>query len=228
MTLLEHLKPTFRAVIVNWKPMLLIQLGAIAVVAMYYQSAGLEAWCASVVAFKERGGLPFAAVAGALAGGILPEIVKFLTNSKGKPQSWREVACVAGYFACMGMTVDIMYDAMGNLYGGDHHPLTVLKKTATDMGLFCPLVAVPSTVVIFTWKDTGFSWSATKETFRHGGFFDLYVKVILSNWMMWIPIITAIYALPVNLQFITVQLAEAAWSLLIVHISQGANELVNA
>ncbi|MDR3691897.1 MAG: hypothetical protein P4L46_21130 [Fimbriimonas sp.] len=228
MTLLDSLKPAFRAVIVNWKPMLLIQVGAIALVLTYYQSPGLQAWCVGLAGFKERGGLPFAAIAGAIAGGIVPEVAKFLTNNRAKPQSWREVACVAAYFACMGLSVDIMYTGMGHLYGMDHHVVTVLKKTATDMGLFCPICAVTTTVLVFTWKDYRFSWPATKAAFRDGGYFDRYIKVLLPNWMIWIPVISAIYSLPVNLQFLTAQLAEAAWSLVVVHISQGENEQVKA
>jgi hypothetical protein len=206
--------------------MLLIQVGAVALVLIYYQSTSLQTWCATLGAYKERGGLPFAAIAGAIAGGIVPEVAKFVTNNKSKPQNWREVACVAAYFACMGLSVDVMYNGMGHLYGGDHHVVTVLKKTATDMGLFCPIAAVTSTVLVFTWKDNGFSWPATKIALRNGGFLDRYVKVLLPNWMMWIPVISAIYSLPVNLQFLTAQLAEAAWSLLVVHISQGENAKV--
>lgn len=125
----------------------------------------------------------------------------------------------------MGMSVDVLYSYLGRLYGMDHNILTVIKKTATDMGVFCPLAAVSSTVLVFTWKDNGFSFPATKASLRNGGFLDRYIKVLLPNWIVWIPVVSAIYALPVNLQFLTAQLAEAAWSIVVVHISRGANVL---
>ena len=203
--------------------MLLIQFGAIALVVVYYQSQGLQNWCAELAAVKTRGGLLFSAFAGAFAGGIIPEVVKWLTSNGSKKQTWREVVCVAFYFAFMGVSVDILYTFFGHIYGTGHEPLTILRKTASDMGVFCPLIAVSSTTVVFTWKDVGFSWKRTMEAFRLGGFWDRYIKVLLPNWMIWIPVVSAIYCLPVNLQFLTAQLAEAAWSIVVVHISQGAN-----
>ena len=203
--------------------MLLIQLGAVALVAIYYQSRGLQAWCSELADFKAKGGLPFAALAGAFAGGIIPEFVKWVTGNGSKKQAWQEVACVSLYFAFMGFSVDILYTFFGRIYGMGHEPLTILKKTASDMGVFCPLIAVSTTVVAFTWKDVGFSWTKMCEAFSGGGYWDRYIKVLLPNWMIWIPVVSAIYCLPVNLQFLTAQLAEAAWSIVIVHISQGAN-----
>ena len=223
MSVLDQVKPAVRAVFANWKPMLLIQIGAVALVVIYYQSPGLQMWCKSLAEFKTQGGLPFAAAAGAFAGGIIPEIAKLVTRNSGKAQTWREVACNAMYFAFMGVSVDILYSFFGRLYGMGHEPLTIVKKTSTDMGVFCPLIAVSTTVLVFTWKDVGFSVTRTMQTFRGAGFWDRYIKVLLPNWMIWIPVVSAIYCLPVNLQFLTAQLAEAAWSIVVVHISQGAN-----
>jgi hypothetical protein len=224
LSLFAPIKPAFRAVLANWKPMLLIQVCAAAIVIAYYQSSGMQSWCAGLADIKTRGGLVFSAVVGALAGGILPEIAKIVTGERKKVQSWREVLCVSFYFACMGVSIDIMYAWFGRVYGMGHEPVTVLKKTASDMGVFCPLIAVPTSVLLFTWKDRNFSWSSVKSALSGGGFLDLYVKMILPNWIMWIPVLGAVYALPVNLQFLMAELAEAAWSILVVHISQGANE----
>jgi hypothetical protein len=219
MSLRENLKPALRAVTANWRPMLLIQIGAIAIVGSYYQFPSMRAWCAELAAFKAREGLQFSAMVGAMAGGVLPEISKLITGDREKLHSWRQFLLVCFVFVCMAVSVDIMYAYFGRLYGMDHNPITVLKKTASDMGVFCPIVAVPGSVLAFTWMDYGFSWPAAKQSFRGGGFWQRYIQMLLPNWMMWIPILFAVYALPVNLQFLMAQLAEAAWSILVVYIS---------
>lgn len=224
MSIIDEVKPAVRAVLANWKPMLLIQLGAVGIVVVYYQSASMQAWCAHLATLKENGGLPFAAIAGAIAGGIVPEFAKLITKNKSQRQGVKEIACVAIYFAFMGLSVDILYSFFGRVWGMDHQPLTIVKKTCSDMGVFCPLIAVSTTVATLTWKDCGFSFSKTKEVFSNGGFWDRYIKVLLPNWIIWIPVVSAIYCLPVNLQFLTAQLAEAAWSIVVVHISQTVSQ----
>ena len=200
--------------------MLLIQIGAAAIVVSYYQFSGMEAFCSRLAEIKTNGGLLFSGTVGAFAGGIVPEIAKLATGQKFERGRWKDILLVCAYFAWMGVTVDIMYAWFGRLYGADHAVLTILKKNATDMGVFCPFVAVPTSVLAFTWMDMRFNGAATKAAWRNGGFWDRYIKILLPNWMVWIPVLFAVYALPVNLQFLMAELAEAAWSILVVSISR--------
>jgi hypothetical protein len=205
-----------------WRPFLLIQAAAVLLVVAYHLSAAVRAACDAAAAAKARGGLPFAALTGAVAGGILPELAKWLADPKAQPRAkqGRAVAFNTAFFAVNGMVIDRFYRFEGQLFGQAATPTVVAAKTAFDQFLFTPawLLVI---VALFTWRQNAFSVPLMLPLLRDRFYRRRVLPLLIPNWCFWIPMVSIIYALPAALQFLLFVLVLAAWSLIMVFIAEG-------
>jgi hypothetical protein len=205
-----------------WRPFLLIQGVALALVVAYHASPAVREACATLAAWRTAGGLPFAAAAAAFAGGLLPELAKLVAQRGRSPLRGRggEIAFNVVFFAFNGVVVDGLYRVEAGLFGDGTGPLTVAAKTAFDQFVFTPpwLVLI---VTLFLWRRRGYSWAATRPALRRGFLRTQVLPLLLPDWMFWIPMVCVVYAFPLPLQFLLFILALAAWSLIMVVIAGG-------
>jgi hypothetical protein len=205
-----------------WRPFLLIQLGAVLLALAFRASPGFRAACATAAGWKTAGGLPFAALTVALAGGLLPELAKLVAlGPRTVAGRGREIAFNTAFFAVNGVVVDLLYSGEARLFGGGGDLATIVEKVAFDQFLFTPTwLAV--IVLLFLWRQRGFSWTATRAALDRGFYRQRVVPLLLPDWLFWIPMVSVIYALPVTLQFLMFIPALAAWSLIMVFIADRA------
>jgi hypothetical protein len=205
-----------------WRPFLLIQGAAVALVVAYHALPGVRGVCASLAAWRTAGGLPFAAAAAAFAGGLLPELAKLAAQRGQAPLRGRggEIAFNVAFFAFNGVVVDGLYRAEAALFGDGTGALTVAAKVAFDQFVFTPpwLVLI---VTLFLWRRRGFSWAATRPALGRGFLRRHVLPLLLPDWLFWIPMVCVVYAFPLPLQFLLFILALAAWSLIMVVIAGG-------
>jgi hypothetical protein len=205
-----------------WRPFLLIQLAGVALVVAYHARADVRAACASLAALKTAGGLPFAALTAAFAGGLLPELAKLVAQRGGATLRGRgrDIAFNVVFFAFNGVVVDFLYRGEAALFGQGTGWATVAAKTAFDQFVFTPpwLVLIVS---LFLWRRHGYSWARARAELRPGFFRARVLPLLLPDWLFWIPMVCAIYAFPLPLQFLLFILALAAWSLIMVVIAGG-------
>ena len=203
-----------------WRPFLLIQLAAVGVAIAFRLSPAFRAACATGAAWKAAGGLPFAALTVAFAGGLLPELAKLVVmGPRMLAGRAGEVAFNTAFFALNGVVIDVLYSGEARLFGQGGDVRTVVEKLAFDQFLFTPtwLVVI---VLLFLWRQRGFSWAATRPALRRGFYRQRVIPLLLPDWLFWIPMVSVIYALPVALQFLLFIPALAAWSLIMVFIAQ--------
>jgi hypothetical protein len=205
-----------------YRPFVLIQAVAVALVAAYHFDARVRAVCAALAAWKTAGGLPLAAATAAFAGGILPELAKLVAQrgSASLRGRGREIAFHVAFFAFNGIVVDVLYRTEARMFGAGTDLRTVAVKTAFDQFVFTPpwLVVI---VTLFLWRAQRFSFAATRTALGPGFFRERVLPLLLPDWLFWIPMVSAIYALPSPLQFLLFVLALAAWSLIMVVIAGG-------
>ena len=213
-----------------WRPFLLIQATALALGLAYRISDPVRAACATLAQWRTAGGLPFTMVAGALAGGVLPEIAKSLVGiHRHQPRADRfgEVSFNIAFFGINGAVVDGLYRLEALLFGDDAQVTTVMAKTAFDQLVFTPLW---SSVIaaLFLFRRRGFSWESMRPAMNSGFFYARVLPLLLPNFCFWIPIVLVVYALPSALQYLMFAFALAAWSLIMVFIaSQDAEDAVS-
>lgn len=224
-SLRQALAPGVASVRENYRQVLLMQAAAAAIVFWYYRSPSLQIGAEQIARAKQLGGLPMAFAAGAVAGGLLPELAKLLTGKLRRfDRAWLGDTAFNGFlYGWIGVFVDLLYAALARLFGADNDPITILKKLAVDMGLFTTLVSIPFGVYLFALRAAGWNPARMARGLGRHSYRDKVLPAMIPSWAFWIPMLCAVYALPTALQFPFAIVAEASWSLLFVFIARRQN-----
>jgi hypothetical protein len=214
--------PGLAALRTYWRPFLLIQILALAIVILYYTLTPFRDACQTLAALKDRFGLLWVAVTAALAGGLLPELAKLATRTNPRP--WRQrlydVTFDLFYFAFAGTSVNLFYLLQSHLFGDDPTPLTVIKKVAADEFGFTVLWASPWGIFAYTLKSHHLNLRATLRDLTLPRLLQRLPELLIPCWAFWIPMVAMIYALPApSLQYLLFSIALAAWALLLTFIA---------
>lgn len=202
----------------NLAPILLIQSVGAILVASYFLSEAVRVFAQQIAEVKQAGGVPFAFLAGYVAGGLLPEIAKFITGRRHRYSRTHVVRVLwTGFvYGLIGILIFFLYDLQGKWFGNGNDLVTLTLKTAVDMGIFTPLVSVPMAAALFAWWKAGFDWEFWKRVFTLKFYQEEVVSKLPLCWAYWTPFLYLTYALPIDLQFPFAIVAESAWSILFV------------
>ncbi|HWD41181.1 MAG TPA: hypothetical protein VG944_20195 [Fimbriimonas sp.] len=195
----------------------MLQACAAALVAAYYLIPSFRHSADQLQVIKLHGGLLFSALTTAFGGAFLPELARRVTLGASTPLG--RLLFQLAFFAGLGISVDLLYREMAVLFGAEASIEVVLKKILIDQFVYAPCFSVLFSTLLFSWESQGFSVEKTKEALANGGFARHYFPLLITCWCFWGPVLGAVYALPVNLQFMLYLCANAAWSLLLLHIS---------
>lgn len=201
-------------------PLIVIQVAAVLLVVGYYRSADLQAAAEKLAAVKVAGGLLFSFLAGALAGGAIPELAKLAMRRIPRfDRPWLASAAYTGLvFGIVGVQVDLFYQLQTIVFGSGNDARTLIVKTAVDMGVFTTLLSIPTAVLLFAWKRRRFRFAGWGSAFTRRFYRTEIWPALLPCWAFWIPVLICVYAMPSNLQFCFAILAEAAWSMVFVFL----------
>lgn len=225
----EHQRPLavgLRAARANLIPALIIQTVVITIVLAYYFYPPAGEWLAHLAELKRQGGYWFSFASGAVAGGLLPEVLKVAVF-----QHWRvrrenlgDLAFGFIYWGLMGVVVDGIYRAQALMFGPQVDFITVVKKTLVDQFLITPLITIPSTVVILEWKHQNYRLAGLSRVFTLRFYKQKILPTIISGLGFWLPVVILIYCLPPLLQFPLFTLALTLWVMIITWISLAQKE----
>lgn len=210
-----------RAARANLVPALLIQAAVVSVVLAYYFWEPARLWLARLAEFKRGGGYLFSLAAGALAGGLLPELLTVAVFQRGRVrrENLGGLAFGACFWGVMGVMVDALYRGQALLFGDAADAATVVKKALVDQFLFTPLVSIPLTVVVFEWRHAGYSLSRMPRVLSPGFYARKVVPAVVSGVGFWLPVVLLVYCLPLPLQFPLFTLALTLWVMIFTWIS---------
>lgn len=197
----------------NAVPAVMLQAIALAMVAGYYSWPPLHAALDELMALKQRWGLAYAFVAGALFAGLLPRALMRWSGA------WRgpvlpELAFAIGFWGWRSMEVDVFYRVQSHWFGDAADWGTVLAKTAVDQLAYSPLWAVPQIAVAHAAKDAGWSWRVLRAHLDRDFFALRLPSAVVGNAMVWTPAVVAVYFLPPALQLPVSNLVATFWVLL--------------
>lgn len=226
-----HYRPLavgLRAARANLIPALVIQTVVVAVVLAYYFHPPAAEWLAGLAELKRRGGYLFSFASGALAGGLLPELLKVAVFQRWRARRENLSDLVFGvlYWGLMGMVVDGIYRAQALMFGPQVDFITVVKKTLVDQFLITPFLTIPSTVVILEWKHQGYRLAGLSRVFSLRFYKQKILPTVVSGLGFWLPVVILIYCLPPLLQFPLFTLALTLWVMIITWISLAQKEAV--
>lgn len=207
--------------------MTLVWAMAFGLVLGYYQVPAIAQIAGHIVDLKARMGLSFAAIAGFLCGGLLPEIAKVLTGSLEKGERPLSEAVFRGcVWIGLAVMVDIFYVFQARWFGTSTDVATLAMKTAVDMFVFAPTVFVPYTVGMFVFRREHWRLSALLSAWTPKGWHKEVFPTYVPNVCFWIVVLFAVYALPTPLQYPLSALATACWSILFTFLQKHQRAVV--
>lgn len=217
-----------RSLRLNLIPGLLLQGMMIAVAAGYLWSPGIYRALMHLGALKDHWGLLFSFIGTSAASSFLPELLRpFLpksTRPAQEPPLLSRLLFAIPFWGLIGMQVDLFYRLQFLVFGPSDRLSVIAAKVVVDAFLYCPLLAMPEAVCVFLWKDHEF----TRHGFRGWTplrFYALKVfPVLMTNWMVWIPVVSVIYALPPALGIPLFIIAQAFWVMVFTTLSSRRNE----
>ena len=204
----------------NIKPGLVLQALAVTVLLLYYFFPPVRSVFETIGHWKQEGGFAFSAFSTSFFGGIVPFLLLLFTGKiapeKQKPLFWFYFL----FWMWKGIEVDLFYHGQAIWYGNSNHWLVVAEKVLTDQFVYCPLWAVPTMMIFYLWKDSGFSFAEVKRKLKEVSFFERWLRVLVSNIVVWVPAVCVIYMLPLTLQIPLFNLVLVFWTLILTSVSE--------
>lgn len=225
-SLAQLLRDGSRAARANFGTAIVLWAVAMAVVGAYYFWPATRAGFQEVAAVKERYGVAFAAISTVIFGGILPWVVMWARPATRERATLGTLVFFALFWAEKGVEVDLLYRLQTFVFGeavgpgGELNVWVVVLKTLADQGIFVPIWAVPSTVLAYRWKDSGFSLRRTWASLGPRWYRRRVVPVMVPNWGVWVPAVCIIYLLPVVLQLPLQNLVLCLWGLMLIFLTR--------
>lgn len=204
----------------NLLPGLALQGFALALVLAYYRHAPTHALLERLAAFRVAQGFAYSIVATAIFGGVLPGLFLRLNPATRGCHDLRQNAFITAFWAYKGLEVDVWYRILAQLVGTGVDSTTVAMKMFTDQFVYCPVFAVPATVVAYAWCESHFVTAPVLADIRAPRWYVRRVlPTLISNLCVWVPAVCLIYSLPTALQVPLFNLVLCFFTLLLAHIS---------
>lgn len=210
----------------NVVPGVVLSLFAVALLLSYWYVPAATAALEALAELKLRLGWPFVVISTAMFGAVIPWLVQRARPGVRAVTLWSHLWFLVAFWGFKGIEIDLLYRLQAAWFGHGSDAATLTIKTVVDQAIYCPIWAVPSTVLAYAFKDAGLSWARTWTPIRELGWAKWYgrevVPVLISNAGVWVPAVLVIYCLPLALQLPVQNLVLCFWSLLLAFQVRGS------
>lgn len=208
----------FRSARANLLPGFVLQLLALALVTAYYRHAPTRLLLDRLVSWRESTGLISAVISTGFFGGLLPVLYLRVQPKTRRHYDGLQAAAITGFWCYKGIEVELLYRFLARFVGTGHDTGTIAVKMAIDQFVYCPLLAVPLTVIFYDWVEAQFEGATVRADVRAGGWLRRRVlPLLISNLWVWLPTVCIIYSLPTALQLPLQNLVLCFFTLLVAH-----------
>lgn len=214
------LRPTLLALRANLIPGLFLQGFALLILLGYEVSPEVRRALDFIGHIKSERGYLYSVPATAFFGGFVPYVFLTLAGRISKEHRLAELVFYLAFWGYKGFEIDLLYRCQAEWFGHERSLGVIFAKTSLDQLLYGPLWAVPTQTLFFLWKDSGFSAQKMRAALREEGLLSRLLVVLGSNWLVWIPAVSIIYALPTALQVPLSNLVLAFWTLILTFVSR--------
>jgi hypothetical protein len=197
-----------------------LQAGALALVLAYYHHTAPREALTRLMAFREELGVVFSIVSTGIFGGVIPALYLRARRATRNRYTIAQAAGITAFWAYKGFEIDLLYRLQARFVGEGTAPATIALKTIFDQLVYCPLIAVPVTVLVYAWVDAHYVVAPVRADVRRPRWYARRVlPVLLSNLGVWVPAVCIIYALPTPLQLPLQNLVLCFFTLLLAHVT---------
>ncbi len=205
----------------NAIPGFILQAAMLFVLIGYYVSPGFAVLLDALAHYKQQHGIGFVVAAAIVAGAIVPElfVIAFFQRGQFLRENLRNLAFTIPTWGIDGILVDWMYRLNANWFGDVTTVWVVTAKILVDQLGYNPFFAAPAEVLVYEWKNEGFSWKSLRRACTWNHYRDKIVPTLLATWAVWGPLMAIIYSLPFALQFPLFSIALTFWVLLLTYMT---------
>lgn len=216
MNITNNIKSTFKQ---NLIPAIFLQVIAIALLMAYLYSTTTQEYFTSLGSLKKEYGIWYSAIATSLFGGVLPTLYRRISGKINNLFVYR-LFFIALLWALIGCYVDLLYQYQVTLFGNDNNISTIVKKVVFDQFIATALVSCPMITICYLWHDHNFNWQETRLALGKP-FFTIHLPVtLITNWVIWIPAVSVVYAFPLELQIPLFNLVLCFFSLMVASLDR--------
>lgn len=204
----------------NLVPGLILQAVALAIALAYYFHPPIQRALENLSAFRVSTGFAYSIVSTCIFGGVLPCLYLYAHPATRGRYDFAQCSALCAFWAYKGLEVDILYRVLAQTVGNDVTVQTVVTKMILDQFVYCPILAVPATVVVYAWIETHFDARAVWNDLRTPRWYQRRaIPLLVSNLGVWVPTVCIVYSLPSSLQIPLFNLVLCFFTLLLAHIS---------
>jgi hypothetical protein len=205
----------------NALPGFILQGAMLLVLIGYYVFPSFAEFLNRLAHYKQDHGLVFVVLAAAIAGAIVPElfVIVFFQHGRFRKENLRNLQFTIPTWAVDGILVDLMYRLNATWFGDVTTVSVVGAKILVDQLGYNPFFAAPLEVLVYEWKNEGFSWRSVRRALTWQHYRDKIVPTLFATWAVWGPLMAIIYSLPYALQFPLFSIALTFWVLLLTYMT---------
>lgn len=194
--LLVNIKNAFKE---NLLPALFLQVIALILGYCYFFLPSAQPVFNFVAQLKSQHGGFYAMCSTAIFGGLIPYLYLLSVGRiKFKPIQQAIFYCLL--WAFIGLLVDYFYSWQAIWFGNNNNVETIVAKTFIDQFIFSALLTCPFITVAYLWKDNQFNYLLLKDKVNKSLFTLKIPTLVVTNWLIWIPSVSLIYMMPLQLQ----------------------------
>ncbi len=207
-------------------PALIVQATMLAVVTGYYLHPPTRAALQTLAEVKAATGYGFSFFSSMLAGALLPELLSVFAFQRGKFRAgnFANLRFTMIYWGLDGVVVDAFYRLQSLLFGDQPGFGTVAAKVCVDQFFATPLFFTPVTLACYEWRRQGYAITGFAEAFTWKYYRERGIPTVVTNWALWIPVVSAVYSLPPLLQIPLFALALTIWVMLFTYMNGSRTE----
>lgn len=205
----------------NAVPAFILQAVMLALLIGYYVSPAVAHALELLAEQRREHGMAFVIGAGVIAGALVPEVflIVFFQNGEPRRENLRNLAFTVPAWGIDAVLVDGMYRLNGYWFGDVVTLPVLIAKICVDQFGYNPFFAAPAEVLVYEWKNEGFSWASVQRSLTWANYRDRIVPTLLATWAVWMPLMAIIYSLPLALQFPLFTVALTFWVLLLTYMT---------
>ena len=170
------------------------------IILSYHWSPGFSHLLGNLGSLKKEWSYLYSCISTVFFGGLIPYLFLYLREMipVGLKISWLLFFLI--YWGIKGMEVDAFYRLQGYLFGYESTFRTILTKVLVDQFVYCIFWSAPFTALFYGWKKAGFKFDSDPPWLSARFIFEESIFLLISTWIIWIPSVSIIYAMPENLQ----------------------------
>ena len=210
----------FESARANAVPMVVLWIVAAAAVMGYYAVPWFAGALEPIAKWQRENGSVAAFASLAFFCGVIPGVFLCTVRSLRPRRPLLTVVVLSAWCGLWGVANNWKYEFLCRWLGDGLDLGTLVMKTALDQFVWTTFVMAPVNSAFYFWMACDFSLPATRAAWPSDFVRGVFLPNLVSNWVVWIPVLCAVYAFPLPLQIQLAGLAGSYWTLMCLQIGK--------